>query len=115
MFYSITNKPVATPEIFDKEKIVDDTGFVTAEKQIFSLIQAGARLKSIRSEQFDFPDGNIDESFIDPTRETNFDLADASQILNGITPVQPENEEDNIDVSDTQSGSDGDTDPPSDK
>ena len=44
------------------------------------MIMAGQRLRSYRAEQFDFPDGEIDESFSDPTRSGNFDLADGTML-----------------------------------
>lgn len=59
-------------------RLVETVGYVPAEKQIKNLLEAGKRLKDWRSNQFDFPNGKIDESFSDPTRAGNFDLADAT-------------------------------------
>lgn len=41
---------------------------------------AGQRLVSSRRESYDFPDGQIDETYYDPTRKKDFDLADAFQM-----------------------------------
>lgn len=61
-------------------RLVETAGYISAERQINNLISAGKRLKDWRSNQFDFPDGKIDESFSDPTRAGNFDLADATML-----------------------------------
>lgn len=55
-------------------------GYIPAHKQIYNLINAGQRLVAARAEMYDFPGGEIDENFSDPTRNGNFDLADATQI-----------------------------------
>lgn len=59
---------------------VEKVGYVSSQKRIESMIQAGQRLADYRKQQFDFPDGEIIEDYEDPTRMSNFDLSDASQM-----------------------------------
>ena len=72
------NTKPSPPEIGGGEKLVETAGYIPAYKQIENLLMAGKRLVSYR-EQYDFT-GEIDEDFNDPTRNGNFDLADATQI-----------------------------------
>jgi len=74
------NTKPSPPELGGGEKLVETAGYIPAHKQIENLLMAGKRLVSFR-EQYDFTgDKEIDESFTDPTRARNFDLADASQL-----------------------------------
>lgn len=69
------------PEINSGETLVEKAGYVSSQKRIESMILAGQRLVELRKAQYDFPQGmEIDETFHDPTRNLNFDLADASQL-----------------------------------
>lgn len=68
------------PEVNSGETLVETAGYISAQKRIENMILAGQRLVDYRKGQFDFPDGQIDESFQDPTRSPNFDLADATQL-----------------------------------
>lgn len=68
------------PEINSGKSLVEKAGYVSAKTRIENMILAGQRLVDYRKHQFDFPDGNIDEEFNDPTRMSNFDLADATQL-----------------------------------
>lgn len=73
-------------EEYEKEKgggkiITESAGYIPPKIQIEQMIMAGQRLDLARKEQFDFgPDDEIDEDYVDPTREPGFDLADASQL-----------------------------------
>lgn len=70
------------PHEFEKnsgELKTERAGYIPAQKRIENLMLAGQRLVSSRKEMYDFPDGKIDEDYIDPTRKKDFDLADAFQ------------------------------------
>jgi len=58
---------------------VDRAGYISGQKRIENLMNAGARLVQSRREMYDFPDGEVDEDFYDPTRNKNYDLADGTQ------------------------------------
>lgn len=61
------------------ESLVETAGYIPAEVQINSMLQAGERLQAGRREAYDFgADDDIPEDYIDPTRSPNYDLADAS-------------------------------------
>ena len=84
------NKPfngkLGKPEVLSKDSRTETAGFISAERRITSLIQAGQRLQDFRESQFDFKDDkSVDLSFYDPTREPGYDLADASMALNDLT------------------------------
>lgn len=66
-------------KILSNERITESAGYITAKQRIENMILAGQRLVEFRKEQFDFPD-KIDENFSDPTRDKNFDLADATML-----------------------------------
>ena len=68
------------PESNSGIDITERAGYIPAKMRIEQMILAGQRLRSFRAEQFDFPDGKIDESFFDPTRSVNFDLADGTML-----------------------------------
>lgn len=82
-FVTSTNyrmKPKKIKEL-DKTRLTESAGYVTVKQRVESLLDAGKRLVQARSEMYDFPEGNeIDENFEDPTRDKNFDLADATQL-----------------------------------
>lgn len=74
------NRPVRIPEKNTGETLVEVKGYITAEKRINDMINAGMRLQESRKELYDFYDGNAaDLSFSDPTRSPNYDMADAFQ------------------------------------
>ena len=81
MFYTKYNLPPFRAEVCDGPDIVEKT-HLSPKQQIESMIYAGKRLNQARAEQFDFPSGEEDELFSDPTRTPGFDLADAAQIAN---------------------------------
>lgn len=77
-FYTQYDRP---PKVFQKvggKKVVERQGYVSAKRKIENMIAAGIRLVESRTEEFDFPDGNVDFNFDDPTRRTGFDMAEAS-------------------------------------
>jgi len=67
------------PEIHAKRNKVERSGYVSAQKRIENLIQAGVRLKSYRQEQYDFDHNNIDEDAYDRTRRKGYDMGEAFQ------------------------------------
>jgi len=60
------------------EKITETAGYIPSKVRIENLMLAGLRLKEYRMEQFDFQEHQVDDSYFDPTRSKNFDLADIS-------------------------------------
>jgi hypothetical protein len=82
MFNNKFNRTVVeTGEVNSGEIITEKYGFINTEKQIKMMMRSGELLQQARSEMFDIIGEEIDESFkMDPTRESNFDLADASSI-----------------------------------
>lgn len=79
MFITHYNKTPFPGEKNPGKDVVERAGYIPAKIRIEEMILAGQRLRSYRAEQFDFPDGEIDENFTDPTRNLNYDLADATQ------------------------------------
>lgn len=59
------------------EVLVEKAGYIPAKVRIENMILAGQRLVEHRREMYDFDGEDIDESFSDPTRSKNFDMADA--------------------------------------
>ena len=67
-------------EVNSGEILVETAGYVSAEKRITNLMLAGQRLADYRKNLYDFEHNQeLDESFSDPTRAKNYDLADAFQ------------------------------------
>ena len=85
--YSVqfANPPELDLESGGGEKLVEAAGYISAEEQILSMLQAGVRLDESRKELYDV-EGDIDDhiSFdsvgFDPTRMPGFDPADASAL-----------------------------------
>lgn len=79
------NPPELDLESGGGEKLVEAAGYISAEEQILSMLNAGVRLDESRKELYDF-EGDIDDhiSFdsvgFDPTRMPGFDPADASAL-----------------------------------
>lgn len=71
------------------QSMTEKAGYVPANKLIESMIFAGQRLNEYRASQYDFPDGEIDEDFSDPTRNPGFDLADATKISQDLEVAIP--------------------------
>ena len=67
------------------KNLVEKSGYISAQARIENMILAGQRLVEYRKEMYDFSDGkDIDESFTDPTRSKNFDMADAFIISENV-------------------------------
>lgn len=77
------------PEEKNSGELLVEQDYVSTEKQILSMIRAGERLRVYRKESCDLQDGEED-FLLDPTREPNFDLADGTNILNNIHPMEVE-------------------------
>ena len=62
---------------------VEQIGYVDVKKQVEAFIDAGRRLDNYRKELYDIAPNATpeeeDEAVIDPTRNPNYDMADASQ------------------------------------
>nr|WAE43362.1 MAG: hypothetical protein [Microviridae sp.] len=84
-FYTQHDRPISTPEINSGVRTVETAGYIPAKIQIENLLNAGIRLNDYRKEQFDYDtNDNVDHSddpIPDFTRQPNFDMADATQIL----------------------------------
>jgi len=63
----------------DGKTSVDRAGYISAQKRIENIMFAGQRLVQSRREMFDFEGDQFDPSFNDPTRNKNYDMADAFQ------------------------------------
>lgn len=72
------------PESNSGKSNVERAGYIPTKKRIENLMLAGQRLVESRREEYDFPDGKIDENFSDPTRSPNFDLADATALSRAV-------------------------------
>lgn len=79
MNYTKNKRPQKILELNNGKKLVETAGYRTSAQQINELLNAGKRLDEYRKEQYDFQIGEK-ETPIDPTRNANFDLADASRI-----------------------------------
>ena len=85
--YSVqfVNPPELDLESGGGEKLVEAAGYISAEEQILSMLQAGMRLDESRKELYDV-EGDFDDNIsfdsvgFDPTRMPGFDPADASAI-----------------------------------
>lgn len=86
MFQTKYNR-LDVPEEKNSGELLVEQDYVSTERQILSMIRAGERLKIYRKETCDLQDGEED-FLLDPTREPNFDLADGTNILNNIRPVE---------------------------
>lgn len=67
---------------YDPGETLVEQAHIDTRKQILSFRQAGIRLAEYRKEQYDFErEPDIETVRMDPTREPDFDLADASELL----------------------------------
>ena len=81
LFMTRYKRPDPVYEEGGGELLVETAGYIPPKKQIEQFMLAGKRLEASRRELFDFADGK-DTGEFDPTRSPNFDMADASQLLN---------------------------------
>ncbi len=84
-------KRIDVPGEKNSGELLVEQEYVSTEKQILSMLRAGERLRVYRKENCDFQNGEED-FLLNPVREPNFDLADASAILNGIVPKVAESD-----------------------
>lgn len=82
MFRTSTNSKdfKKNPEKNNGPVLVERSGYFTTRQRIQNLLNAGQQLADYRKQIYDFENGEIDENFTDPTRNSNFDLADATSI-----------------------------------
>lgn len=68
-------------EKMNQKSITETTGYIPEHIRIKKLFQAGEILSDFRKETYDFGGTDIvPEGFLDPTRNSNFDMADATRI-----------------------------------
>jgi len=85
-FMTQHNRPPRKGEINSGETLVDTSGYIPPERQIFDMINAGRRLSENRKGMYEFErDDVVPEDFVDPTREPGFDLVDAGNIADNLT------------------------------
>jgi hypothetical protein len=90
-FYTKWSRPVKIYSKSGGKRITETKSFIPAKQQIENMILAGQRLSAFRTGMYDFgPNDKIDYDYIDPTRNPNFDLADASRIKAEITAKMEE-------------------------
>ncbi|NCB44215.1 MAG: hypothetical protein EOM59_16600 [Clostridia bacterium] len=91
--YTKYERPAKMPEKNSGE-IITEQNYLNTNQQINSMIRAGERLVMARQEEFDMLNGEEKfETF--PTRDADFDMADASQMmlaLEGKYKEEPEKE-----------------------
>lgn len=67
------------------KRLVEKAGYIPAKDRIENMILAGQRLIEHRMSMYDFDSNKeLDESFYDPTRSKNFDMADAFQMQQNV-------------------------------
>ncbi len=79
---------------------VDDVGYISMERQIKSLINAGVNLENYRRSQFDYQygiDADVDSAVVSPEHEPDFmpsvDMPLVAEVyFNGLSPSHPERE-----------------------
>lgn len=67
------------PEFIERDtSSMTEQNYVDRDRQIKSFIRSGERLQVARSEEFEYPDGNVpSDAKVDPTSVLGFDLSDA--------------------------------------
>lgn len=91
MFNTHYKRQSVSLEVNSGELITETAGYLPAKRQIENLMSAGQRLQACRREQFDF-DGNEQIGY-DPTRQPNYDMADASMSLTALWERERERKE----------------------
>lgn len=85
-FLTQRNRPPRKGEINSGETLVDTSGFIPPERQIFDMINAGRRLSENRKGMYEFErTDKVPDDYIDPTREPGFDMVDAGNIADLLT------------------------------
>ena len=75
-------RPERRKEVGGGPRIVEASGYIPTKIQVENMLLAGQRLNEYRKEQYDFSDGDSvpDDVVPDPTRDSRFDLADATRL-----------------------------------
>lgn len=83
-FYTQFVRPEKKPEFNSGELKTEMKGYIPPRAQVENLILSGKKLVEYRREAYDFGvDEKIDDTFEDPTRNPDFDLADAGNLASG--------------------------------
>lgn len=77
-----TNRPKTVPEKNSGGSKTEQSGYIPPNVQIERMIQAGMRLNDSRMGYEFGADEEVPHDYVDPTRNPNFDLADASSLGN---------------------------------
>lgn len=75
-------RPERRKEVGGGPRIVEASGYIPTKIQVENMLIAGQRLNEYRREQYDFSEGDSvpDDVVPDPTRDPQFDLADATRL-----------------------------------
>lgn len=73
------NRPAGRGIKVSGPRCVETAGYIPAKTQIENLMIAGQRLGEYRKEMYSFDTGVADDGHFDPTRNPNYDMADAYQ------------------------------------
>ena len=75
-------RPDRRKEVGGGPRIVEVSGYIPTKVQVENMLIAGQRLNEFRREQYDYSDGDSvpDDVVPDPTRNPEFDLADATRL-----------------------------------
>lgn len=94
VFNTRENRIKKNYEVNSGRVVVEQAGYISKQKRIDNIIAAGQRLIMARSEMYDYPPGVEPDinAPMDPTRRRDFDLADASMLLNTIQPKKKNND-----------------------
>lgn len=102
--------PFVENEINSGEYLVETAGYISPQKQIEGMINAGIRLQLARDEEFDLygePYIDLDEDFDDPTRHSGFDMADASILAEAMLRHERDRQQESKILKDSEKESDG--------
>jgi len=78
-FFTEFERPEMCGEVLTDEVMVERSGYIPADQQILSMMEAGQRLGDYRRERYDYGPDDEDDGFIDPTRQ-GLDLAEGQAI-----------------------------------
>ena len=75
-------RPDRRKEVGGGPRIVEASGYIPTKVQVENMLIAGQRLNEFRREQYDYSadDSRPDDIDPDPTRNPEFDLADATRL-----------------------------------
>lgn len=80
-------RPERRKEVGGGPSIVEVSGYIPTKIQVENMLIAGQRLNEYRREQYDYSEGDSvpDDIVPDPTRNPEFDLADATRLGRAAT------------------------------